>query len=329
MAVAPPPSCFGDSLFSHWQLGSPFPTLSSSSLLPLSNDSACPVALGSGPGAAGSSSTVAMAAAAHHQSLFFNGSGGGGDTAATALGGSWNFDPFLSENYYTLGTNLQTVVESMYPPAVDDYLTLGTNLQTVVESMYPPAVDDYLTLGSCELDSSLTAYGPSVAASTMSSSSAGCSTSTVMHPNLVSTLKSMVQASASDHAGTSSAGLQASTCSLSCFPAPLFETQQPDPMQAAAGTLNTHIAFSQLFDSHHGADQRNLQHSVFAASENSCITTQRQQHSLEPMIKQVQEGCEEEKKKKMCSSVCSFLERLNVQVSLLDSVCNVMLLIEK
>ncbi len=272
MAVAPPPSCFGDSLFSHWQLGSPFPSLSSSSLLPLSNDSACPVALGSGPGAAGSSSTVAMAAAAHHQSLFFNSSGGGGDTAATALGGSWNFEPFVSENYYTLGTNLQTVVESMYPPAVDDYLTLG----------------------SCELDSSLTAYGPSVTASTMSSSSAGCSTSTVMHPNLVSTLKSMVQASASDHAGTSSSGLQASTCSLSCFPAPLFETQEPDPMQAAAGTLNTHIAFSQLFDTHHGADQRNLQHSVFAASENSCITTQHQQHSREPMIKQVQEGCEED-----------------------------------
>ncbi|KAH9551359.1 hypothetical protein CY35_09G010800 [Sphagnum magellanicum] len=266
MAVAPPPSCFGDSLFSHWPLGSPFPSLSSSSLLPLSNDSACPVALGSGPGAAGSSSTVAMAAAAHHQSLFFNSSGGGGDTAATGLGGSWNFEPFVSENYYTLGTNLQTVVESMYPPAVDDYLTLG----------------------SCELDSSLTAYGPSVAASTMSSSSAGCSTSTVMHPNLVSTLKSMVQASASDHAGTSSSGLQASTCSLNCFPAPLFETQQPDPMQAAAGTLNTHIAFSQLFDPHLGADQRNLQPSVFAASENSCITSQ-QQHSLEPMIKQEME----------------------------------------
>jgi hypothetical protein len=64
-------------------------------------------------------------------------------------------------------------------------------------------------------------------------------------------------------------------------------------MQAAAGTLNTHIAFSQLFDPHLGADQRNLQPSVFAASENSCITSQ-QQHSLEPMIKQVQEGCEEE-----------------------------------
>ncbi|CAK9229466.1 unnamed protein product [Sphagnum troendelagicum] len=253
MAVVPPPMSsysFGDSLFSHLQLGAAsFPSLMSTNSLPaaLNNEtcSGAPVgtALGGGGGAGAGggvpASSVAMAAAQYQSLSAYNKcststSAGAVDNAAF---GSWNFAPFLLD-YYTLGTNLQTVVDSMYPP-VNDYLS---------QLLVSDDTEDFLSNGC------------STSCVSMPTSS-GCATP-VMHPNLVSTLKTMVSP-ASDFGGPAG--------SLH-----LFEAQQP-------------IRLSISVDDAAHVQQQSI---AGAATENPCITQQHPHALAPPTIKQEMEKSE-------------------------------------